>query len=360
MANKIQTLLYTVSDDVPATNGIAPGQLWANEADLSLGVGSSSAAPLDMMPIRHHSASANYDAGDVVLYNSNIYECVVTHSAKAFDISDWALTSSAFDSANYNLWSLANTSTNPGTRIVFTFEAPISTYSAVSVEGTITDAQGNWGFALPRTYAFRCSVQFDGSEDCELEQDSNTSSNGFVFQIWKESDTKYHLVLTCASQHEQAKVNWRIVHGSTTEVTQGDPDTIVSTASWTQKVAAPTYVTYMKDDVGIGTATPNSKLDVRGNISIGPVSFRAIDFGTDSINFGISSRSATGGMELASTTFSSASFWTQGAYHSAVGANPRIPVYSGSSAYPTQIIQSGDAGNIDFQTWDTKGLLAIL
>ncbi len=89
LLNDIQdvTVLDT-GGDRPSPGSVREGEIYSNIPDLQLGIGTSSGNPSDLIALRFHSSQGSYLAGDLVLYNQEVWKALLDNQG-AFSTSNW-------------------------------------------------------------------------------------------------------------------------------------------------------------------------------------------------------------------------------------------------------------------------------
>jgi hypothetical protein len=159
-------------------------------------------------------------------------------------------------------WHLGNTSYNTGERIVAILDAgSIGNFEGVEIKGTITDCNGNWGYALPTIANFKLFLRFTSPESYALEQDVKT--NYLTLGLRKITDSKFHLVANCPVTHRALHISFQKIIGSV-NVAMGDPDLLTTEGNLV--ISRPTYKKYFSGYLGINKSNPIYELDVNGTI----------------------------------------------------------------------------------------------
>lgn len=89
MTTRVQTQRLTATNVKPANGSRPAGELWLNFPDLRLGMIDASKAPVDLLAIRPHAATASYAQGDHALRSGQLYVAKSALAPKAFAIADW-------------------------------------------------------------------------------------------------------------------------------------------------------------------------------------------------------------------------------------------------------------------------------
>jgi hypothetical protein len=76
------------------------GEIYTNFSDFQLGVIDATKNPQDLLAIRFHSATAKYQANDIVVYGDTIYQAKAAVGPKAFTATDWTAISGANQTNN--------------------------------------------------------------------------------------------------------------------------------------------------------------------------------------------------------------------------------------------------------------------
>ena len=84
---RIQTIRSSVSGARPS--GREPGELYSNWPDKQLGVVDAARQPIDLIPIRFHSTTGAYAAGDMVKYQQKLYQARQAIVPGNFDPTLW-------------------------------------------------------------------------------------------------------------------------------------------------------------------------------------------------------------------------------------------------------------------------------
>ena len=112
--------------------------------------------PVDVLPIRPFSDQANYESGDIVVYNGGIYAAVGSIAAGAFDPADWtSLVSDIFSPLTGTFgWDFALTytgdnvtevlSSNADSRVRQTLTYDADGNAETVLYETSTDSGSNW------------------------------------------------------------------------------------------------------------------------------------------------------------------------------------------------------------------------
>jgi hypothetical protein len=88
MTARIQTFRSSTTGTRPSTTRPV-GELFVNLADNALGVMDATPAARDLLPIRYHSATANYAAAAIVQQAGGLFQAKAAITAKPFNIADW-------------------------------------------------------------------------------------------------------------------------------------------------------------------------------------------------------------------------------------------------------------------------------
>lgn len=100
MTSRVQNLRSSVAGSRPAASTREVGELYTNFSDFQLGVIDATKNPQDLLAIRFHSATAKYQANDIVVYGDTIYQAKAAVGPKAFTATDWTAISGANQTNN--------------------------------------------------------------------------------------------------------------------------------------------------------------------------------------------------------------------------------------------------------------------
>lgn len=90
MANSLQILRSNILGNRPAVGGQPYGMPYVNFADKQFGVVDSSQTPQDMVGVPYFSSAANYNAGQPVNYQGQMYVALSTVTAGAWNPVQWS------------------------------------------------------------------------------------------------------------------------------------------------------------------------------------------------------------------------------------------------------------------------------
>jgi hypothetical protein len=99
MVMRVQTLRSSVKLQRPGAGTREPGELFANFADLQLGMIDAGKNAVDLIAVRFFSAATDYVAGNFVLQGGTIYRAKAGITAGAFNAANWDAVSTAADLA---------------------------------------------------------------------------------------------------------------------------------------------------------------------------------------------------------------------------------------------------------------------
>lgn len=157
-------------------------------------------------------------------------------------------------------WSVSNTGTTPGERVVATFDAgTVGSYTGVTLTGTVADYSGNWGYASPILADFSLYIRFTATSSYALIQSQKTKN--VTLGLRQVSSSVYNLTANCTA-NERLSINYSVQFGSTVTVTPGDAATLNSTG--TLVIDEPTYL-LQGSDKGISL---NTSKNMNGGLSV--------------------------------------------------------------------------------------------
>jgi len=163
-------------------------------------------------------------------------------------------------------WSVQNTGSNTGDRIVVTVNQDTTvSASAAEIVGQIIDANGNYT-GMPTVANFKLYITFHpGTLTYQLIQDVSTSN--ITLALKSLSATQIALVATLPVANKQMRVFYRFNCGLGTSLTPGNPSTVVSSGAFIQTlVAQPTYQSLFTGTLGINTTdTKGYQLAINGS-----------------------------------------------------------------------------------------------
>src|SRR4029077_15217426 len=89
MPIRVQSLRSSVKGQRPAAGTREPGEIYANFADLQLGVIDATKNNRDLVAVRFFATTADYAIGDYVHQGGRVYRAKVAVSAGAFNPAQW-------------------------------------------------------------------------------------------------------------------------------------------------------------------------------------------------------------------------------------------------------------------------------
>ena len=87
--SRVQTLRSSMKLQRPSVGAREPGELYVNFPDRQLGVVDAGKSPLDLLTVRFFSASTDYEEGDFVIHEGELYQAPESVPAGSFDPSEW-------------------------------------------------------------------------------------------------------------------------------------------------------------------------------------------------------------------------------------------------------------------------------
>jgi hypothetical protein len=91
--DRVQTVRSSIKGNRPTAR--PPGELYVNFADRQIGYSNASNISTDLVAVRFFSTSADYVAGDFVVYSGDVYRANAPVSAGPFDPTKWDVVSTA-------------------------------------------------------------------------------------------------------------------------------------------------------------------------------------------------------------------------------------------------------------------------
>ncbi|WP_413667269.1 hypothetical protein ACEN9X_22540 [Mucilaginibacter sp. Mucisp86] len=156
-------------------------------------------------------------------------------------------------------WSVTNTGTNVGERVVTTINSgTIGAYTGAAIVGQIIDGNSNWGNTLPTVANFKLFVNFSNAAYA-LQQDVVTP--GIILELKSLSSTQVALVANCSIPNRQVRLFLRYTTGTVPALTMGNPG-IINTDG-TTLISQPTYIAQWATDASGNMSNSNS-----GNVSV--------------------------------------------------------------------------------------------
>jgi len=223
MANTILNKRSSTASSVPSAGSLGDGEIAINTIDEKMFIKNSSGAIVEIAPADQTKADI-----DALGINASLLDGY-PRSAFVDKASTYVL----------NEWTVGNTGSEPGRRTVLTFDTgTINQYDGVQIVGTVIDNNTNWGATLPTLSDFTCFISFS-DQNSGLSQNFVTS--GWELELWKETNSRWHLVMNASQGNVGGTVKWSKSDGSSVVITQQDPDTLTNTSGWTEVVSKPSY-----------------------------------------------------------------------------------------------------------------------
>jgi len=161
---------------------------------------------------------------------------------------------------SYAQWTVGNTGTTPGERVVATLDAgTVGSYTGVTLTGTVIDYNGNWGYATPTVANFSLYIRYTATTSYAIVQDGRTKN--IILGLRQVSSSVFNLTANCTA-NMTLSVTYTVKPSTTVTVTAGDPNTLNSTG--TQVIAEPTYL-LQESDKGISL---NTSANMNGGLSV--------------------------------------------------------------------------------------------
>jgi len=167
-----------------------------------------------------------------------------------------------FSQYDYN-WIVSNTNSNSGERVVAVIDAgTIGTFTGIEIVGQVVDNYSNWGDNLPVISEFSLFIKFSNGHQYSLVQ--STELFNIYLRLRKVSDTVFHLTANCPNSHKAMSVHFTKTVGTPT-ISLGSTSTLNTNGDLV--ISSPTYKTFQRSKLGIGTSDPARPLDIRSGTS---------------------------------------------------------------------------------------------